>query len=61
MSWQKGNAFRARRSSVEADRDRCFVSIGDEVGGVGSLATEWDRESSFGVEIGERGDLGESG
>ena len=47
-------------TSFEADLARCLV--GDFAGGVESLATEWDRESSLGVEIGEReGDVGESG
>ena len=44
----------------EADLAQCMV--GDFVGGVESLATEWARESTLGVEIGEReGDVGGSG
>ena len=49
----------ARRTSVEANCDRCFD---DDAGSVVALVTEWDRESSLGVVMGEReGDFGESG
>ena len=48
----------ARRTSVEADCERCFV----DSGGVVVLVTEWDREISLGVVMGEsEGDFGESG
>ena len=48
-----------RRTSVEADCDRCFV---DDTDGVVALITEWDRESSLGVVMCEReSDFGESG
>ena len=51
----------ARRTSFEADRDRCTVDD-DDAGGVVSLVTEWDRISNFGIVMGEsEGDLGESG
>ena len=61
MSWQKWKLFRARLTSFEADLVRSLVIVGDFAGGVESLATEWGRESIVGVEIGERGDVGESG
>ena len=61
MSWQKQNPSKARQTSLEADLALCFLAIGDVAGGMESLATEWGRESSLGVEIGERGDVGESG
>ena len=51
----------ASRTSFEAGRDRCFCTVDDDddVGGVVSLVTEWDR--NFGVVMGEsEGDLGES-
>ena len=51
-----------RQTSVEADCDLFFVSIGEDAGGVESLVTEWDRESSLGVETGDNvGGVGESG
>ena len=47
----------ACRTSVDADRDRCFVGIDDDAGGV-----EWHRVSSLGVVMGKReGDFGEIG
>ena len=54
--------MRARRISLEADLARCFVVTVDDAGGMYSLATERGRESSLGIEIGEReGDVSESG
>ena len=55
--------MKARRTSLEGDRDRSFGVIGDDDAlGVVSLVTEWDRKSILGVVMGEReGDLGESG
>ena len=50
----------ACRTSVEADCDRCFVY--DTGGGAVALVTEWDREISLEVVMGEReGDFRESG
>ena len=54
----------ARRTSFEADRDRCFCTLDDDddAGGVVSLVAEWERISKLGVVIGEsEGVLGESG
>ena len=42
----------ARLTSVAADCDRCFV---DDAGDFVVLVTEWDRESSLGVVMGESG------
>ena len=47
-------------TSFEADLAWCLV--GDFVGGIESLATEWARESTLGIEIREReGDVRGSG
>ena len=63
MSSQKWNAVSARRTSLVADRDRCFWTMGnDGAGGVVSRVAEWDRISRLGVVTGEReGILGENG
>ena len=59
MSSQKLKEFVARRTSVEADCERCFVADGGEVV---FLVTEWDREICLGVVMGDsEGDFGESG
>ena len=50
MFSQKKQPFRARRTSFA----RCFTIDDDDDGSVDSLVTEWDRESSLGVEMDER-------
>ena len=53
--------LRARRTSFEADFARWLV-IDDDDCEVESLVAEWDRESSFGVDVGDVGGcVGESG
>ena len=62
VSSQKKKALRARRTPLEANLARCLVSDDDDDDcDVETLVAEWDRESSFGIEIGDSGGgVGES-
>ena len=65
MSSQKYKAVKARRTSLKANLARCLIFDDDDDDddcGVEFLVAEWDRESSLGVEMGEReGNVGDRG
>ena len=62
VSEQKLKPFNACWTSFETDFVRFLMLDDDDDVGVGSLVSEWERENSLGVEIGERkGSVGERG